>query len=144
MSWILLSLETAEAAVDAAELAALRTAAACAEQPEPLAGIVEGVLQEIRGHAAAGGWPLGPAGTLPARLEAAALSMIRYRVYARVSGRRPVGDARWHDNKDALLLLRQVARSRFQPDGPEGQDSGPQPAASDRQTWLDRSSRDGL
>ena len=140
MNWLLLTPETLQPKVNGPELGALRAAALRGGQPDPLQEILSEVILEIRGHVAAGGFGLGPADTLPENLLGAALALIRYRLYTRLPGARSITDARWHDNEDALMLLRQVARGHFQisEDTPAG------PLMTARADWFSREEQEGI
>ena len=140
MSWFLLSSETLQPKVNGPELSALRAAALRGGHPDPLQEILSEVVQEIRGYVAAGGFALGPAGSIPENLLGAALAMIRYRLYTRLPGARSITDARWHDNEDALMLLRQVARGHFQ----ITEEAPPGPLVTPREEWFGRADSEGV
>lgn len=144
MSWLPLTPETVVAKVNGPELSALRTAALRSGQADPLGEILAEVVQEIRGYVAAGGFALGPADTIPAKLCGAALVMIRYRLYSRLPGYRSVTDARWHDNEDAQMLLRQVARGRFRVAEPGEEADTPLPRLTTRARSFSRDQQEGL
>ena len=140
MNWFLLTPESLQSKVNGPELGALRAAAVRGGQPDPLQEILTEVVQEVRGHVAAGGFALGPAGFIPENLLGAVLALIRYRLYTRLPGARSITDARWHDNEDALMLLRQVARGHFQ----ITENAPPGPLVTPRKGWFSREEQEGI
>jgi hypothetical protein len=129
MSWVTLTTGDFIQATAAPELSALRTAATEKGQPDPAIEVAENIVREIRGYCA--GCPrnrLGPAGTIPAELKAAALDMFRWRLTLRLPGVKFLqDDARRAAYNDALALLAKVASCSFaieQPDEPAAVDTG--------------------
>jgi phage gp36-like protein len=125
MAWITISEDAIRSKLAAVELQALRTAALADGQADPLPEIVARTVDEVRGYiGACERNRLGPAGTIPAQLESAALAIVRYRLATRLPVRTLLTEERKEEQRDALTLLRDVAACRYaveQPDeaGPE-------------------------
>lgn len=82
---------------------------------DALPGIIAQVCEEVRGYVAGhGSNPIGPAGMIPARLESASVSIIRYRLLARLPVSAPAFlEQRRKEFEDAVALLEKVASGKF-------------------------------
>jgi phage gp36-like protein len=127
MSWAALTADEIKTRLSGPELAALQTAALATGQTDPLPDVLLQVTDEIRGYIAARN-DLGPSGTLPSQVRAAAIAIVRWRLAGRLSlgtaGSMLQGEARKKEYEDALQLLKDIAAGKFaveQPDvtGPE-------------------------
>jgi hypothetical protein len=108
------------------------------------------VVDEIRGYVAAcGSNTLGPAGTLPPRLIAAALAIFRHRAATRLPGMSGlIDDLRQREYDDALRQLRDVAACRFAVEEPAGDATssggGASPLLAQRPSHFGRQAEDGI
>jgi phage gp36-like protein len=119
MPWISITPATIGRGFAAAELSALRTVQT-APEGDPTTATIAAVVEEVRGYVAACSKnSLGPAGTIPARLEASALDVVRWRLLSRLPVQSMASDARRKAYEDAISMLRQVARCEFAVDIPE-------------------------
>ena len=128
MAWITLTEDNLAERLAAAELTAVQTAAT-GDAGNPVPEVLESVVAEVRGRVAANDRnDLGPAGTIPEELKAAALALARWRVLSRLPGMRMLqDDARRMEYTDALALLAAVANDNFaieQPEDPIEADTG--------------------
>lgn len=102
------------------EVAAAREAALADGQTDPVPGIVEQVIREVRGYVAGcKDNVLGPLGTIPDELLGAALNRIRFECATRLPGGALMDEDRRTANRDALAMLRDAAACRItltQPD----------------------------
>ena len=114
MSWIILTTADVQSRLADAELVALRNQQLAAGQPDPLPEVIERVVEEVRGYVAGcSSNVLGSAGAIPARLEDAALAIIRTRLASRLPDVGIMTEDRRTECQDALRLLRDVAACKF-------------------------------
>jgi len=119
MSWNTLAESDVQTKLAGAELAALKTAALASGQANPLTAIISQVVQEVRGYTAACNQnELGAGETIPQELETAALAIIRYRLATRLPVASLLTDVRKEEYRDALTLLRSVAKCEFRIEQP--------------------------
>ena len=119
MSWNTLAESDVQTRLSGAELTALKTAALASGQSSPLPDVITQVVQEVRARVAA--CPqnrLGEGATVPDELRACALDLIRYRLLTRLPVASLITPAREAEYKDALALLRDVARCEFRIEQP--------------------------
>jgi hypothetical protein len=122
MGWISLTEADVRTKLSGPELTALQGAALAPGQTSPLAAIVAEVAAEVRGHVAAAGRPLAAGSTIPARLQRAALALIRFELASRLPVAALMTEARTMAANDAQALLRRVADGAFEVDRPEESD----------------------
>lgn len=115
--------------LSAPELAAYRAAALKADQADPIAHLITGAINEVRGYVAGHhANTLGPVGTIPDTLLDATMALAVARIPARLPV--PLTDVRKDAKDDALQLLRQVATGKFFVAAPdEDQAAEEQPAS---------------
>lgn len=95
---------------------------------DPLPEIIATVTDLVRGYVAGcASNPMGPAGTIPARLESAAASIVRYQLLTRLPVNAPAFmEQRRKEYEDAIALLKDVASGKFAVDAlGDGQSSAP-------------------
>lgn len=151
MSWITLVPDDLAERLAAPEYDAVRKAAIGVYGQEQ-AKVLADVVAEVRGRVAACARnSLGPAGTIPSELRAAALAIFRWRFLTRVPGLKALlTDARRDEYNDALRLLEATAACKYaveQP--PDGQvepvDTGAlAPAISTRPLMWGYPAQEGL
>ncbi|MDR1304469.1 MAG: DUF1320 family protein [Verrucomicrobiales bacterium] len=128
MNWITITETAVQTRLTGAELNAFRTAAMAVGQGDPLPEVIAQVTDQVRGYVAAcPNNALGATGTIPKRLLASALDIIRYRVATRLPQMAGLIDAlREGEYKDALTLLRAVAACNYAIEDPaaDGDDTG--------------------
>lgn len=113
--WLTLSALDVRTRLSGAELAALQSAALATGQSDPLPEIIAQVVAEVRGYIAGhrvNRLELNTA-TIPAALQSACLSIIRYRLITRLPGKQLLTEDRVKENEQALTLMRMVARGNF-------------------------------
>jgi phage gp36-like protein len=110
MSWITPSADDVKTRLTGAELAAFRAVALAAGQADPLIQISADAVNEARGYIAAGGYPLGDAGTIPPQCLAPVLAIITYRFASRLPLK--VSEDRRNQYEDAIAYLRDVAAKK--------------------------------
>lgn len=112
MSWITIIEADLEARLSGPELAAFRGAALKSGQADPVAPVIRGVIDEIRGYVAGNkANTLGAGETIPSELLDAALALVVARLPARLPVR--MTEERLEAKRDAIALLRQVADGKF-------------------------------
>lgn len=148
MAWVTLSVTDVAEKLAGGELTALRTAALAAGQEDPVAAELAAVISEVRGYVAAGGFTLGAGATVPDKLKSAALAMTRFRCANRLPTKSFLTPTRMDENRDALILLRDVAAGRFmvdEPATPSTEQIGQAgPAAGQVERRYTREDQDGL
>lgn len=149
MSWITITEEDVKTRLAGAELTAFKTAALSPGQSNPLPEIISQVTDEIRGYVAACAHnTLDAAGTVPPRLLAPALNMIRYRLATRLPGMKGlIDELRQKEYNDALAVLKDVAACRFaveDPDGDATSTTSPTPDIVVPTRRFDRCSQEGI
>jgi hypothetical protein len=141
MSWSAITEADVKTGTSGLELEGLRTQALADGQADPLPGVIAQVTDEIRGYVLAGGYPVGPASTLPPQLRSAARAMIRWRLGSRLPAPALQTEPRRKEYEDALTLCRDVAARKFKPEAPAsaGPETQPAPAGhwggQTKQTW---------
>ena len=96
------------------EVDAARTAALAVDQADPVPGIIDQVVREVRGYVATCSRnSLGPAGTIPDELLGAALNRIRFECATRIPGGALLDEDRRTANRDALAMLRDAAACKI-------------------------------
>jgi phage gp36-like protein len=127
--WIEITEADVQTRLAGAELSAYRSAGKASGQPDPLPEIITAVVDEVRGYVAACSRnTLGIGTTIPAKLKASALSMIRYRLITRLP--LTIGEERKQEYRDALDLMREVAACRFAVEEPADPDTTEEIATS--------------
>jgi len=146
MSWITITTGDVQTRLTGPEMDAFRTAATAFGQVDPLPEIIAQVVDEIRGYiAACSENRLGAAGTIPPRLLATAINIIRYRYATRLPGMSSLIDPlRVAEYNDALRLLQQVAACDFSIEDPDGRDGSATPMVSGRAPQFSRQQQDGI
>lgn len=120
MAWITLTAADLLGKFAGAEDDAARTAALAVGQADPVPGIIEQVVREVRGYVAGCAQNnVGPEGTIPDELKGAALNRIRFECSTRIPGGALMDEDRRASNRDALALLRDVAACRLAITQPE-------------------------
>ncbi len=123
MAWSSITAAQVKTRLTGAELAACQTAALAAGQTDPLPEIVTQVVDEVRGYiAGCRENTLGADGTLPSKLQSAALAIIRYRLATRLPVKSLLTEERVEENKAAIRLLEQVAACKFSIEDPNSGD----------------------
>jgi hypothetical protein len=118
--WITLQPDDLASRLSEAEYNALQSAAT-GIYGNTVPTVLADVVKEVRGRVAACARnTLGPEGTIPDELKAAALALARWRCLSRLPGMRALQDeARRAEYNDALALLADVARCSFAIVAPE-------------------------
>ncbi|MFA6289936.1 MAG: hypothetical protein WC661_21340 [Opitutaceae bacterium] len=148
MAWKILTEADIADGVNGPVLAAARTAALKAAQPDPLPTELARVTREVRGRVAA--WSkntLGPAGTIPDEAETSAIDIVVYRLCKRVGSallKTEIADAK----KMADAFLVDLSRGDVaieQPEIPSGEivTSPPSPRWKARRPQFKRCQQDG-
>jgi phage gp36-like protein len=144
MSWSALTAAQVQQRFVSAELSKLSDYLA-AGQTDPVPEEISNGIAEVRGYIAAGGFPLGAGGTIPAKLVSAALSIIVFRVASRLPDSALVTDTRRRLYEDAVALLERVADRKFAVESPTESDTETtasvpieQPGAPDRVATRDK------
>ena len=148
MAWISITETDVQTRLAGAELSALKTAALADGQTNPLTEIIEQVVDEIRGYVAACERnTLGEGTTIPQKLLATALAMIRFRLSTRLPGFR-VDENRRSENEQAIRLLERVAACRFANEEPEEEATetvpSPSPSIGTRTRNFEAADQDGI
>lgn len=152
MSWITLTPTDVLSVLSAPEKQGITTAALAEGQTAEglLAVQLSETVDLVRGYVAAcASNKLGPAGTIPPRLKAVTLFLLRYRIFSRVPGLDGLlGKSREEEWKDAQTMLRDVAACRFAVEDPQGDSTsgGPtgRPSITQPTLHFDRESQDGI
>lgn len=145
--WIEITVADVQTRLAGAELSAYRGSALAQGQADPLPEIVVAVVDEIRGYVAACSRnTLGAGNTIPSKLKASALSMIRYRLITRLP--LSIGEERKQEYRDALDLMRDVASCKFAVEEPQTPDESEAiatslPAMGSRTLTFTREQQDG-
>lgn len=129
MAWTTISESDLKEQLSGAELAAYRRAALADDQADPIAGILDGVVEEVRGRIAANRDNILADGvTIPASLIHHAIAIARYRLITRL----PVtpSDARRAEYEDAMAVLRDIAAGKFSVEVPVTADDEKRQGAS--------------
>ncbi len=129
MSWIALDAAAIRTRLTDLERGAFAGSEALGEAAyDPLPEIITAVTSLVRGYVAGcASNPMGPDGTIPSRLESAAVSIVRYQLLARL----PVNAAAFMEQRrkeyeDAIALLKDVSACKFAVDTlGDGQTSTP-------------------
>lgn len=147
MAWINITEAYVQTRLTGAEVTALKTVALASGQTDPLPEIVEQVVDEVRGHVAAGGNTLGSASTIPEKLLSAALAIIRFRLTTRLP-KFTSDDNRRREYEDAVRLMERVADGKFRVEEPIVEDteesSGPSPSTSKPDRHFSRDEQEGI
>ena len=105
MAWQSLTSADVLSKLSGAELSALQTAALGDGQSDPVPGIIQAVVDEVRGYVAANhDNQLGAAGTIPSKLVSAALAIIRHRLCTRLPVASLLTEQRIREKDDAIRL----------------------------------------
>jgi hypothetical protein len=149
MAWITLAEAHVEDRMTADELSSLKTISA-SSGGTPLADVISGVSNEIRGYVGAGGYPRGVSGTIPDELLEAAVAIIRYRLILRMPLEKTLLTPGREKDKDAALdLLRNlVATGKFGIEAPATAATGSitvvGPSMSEKTRNYERDDEDGI
>lgn len=120
MSWIPITIDLLHQKSAGAEVDAARTAALALGEPDPVPGIIEQVVREVRGYVA--NCPrntLGPAGTIPDELLGQAINRIRFEAATRIPGGALMDDDRRTANRDAWTMIKDAGRCAVSIEQPE-------------------------
>lgn len=140
MSWDPISEADALTVVNAPTLAAARTAAIQDGQGDPLPATIKQVVDQVRGSVgAAGKYILGPAGTVPSKLVAAALDLLAVRLLARLDLEISAAKEKLYASAEATLKA--VAAGNFDIEEPEIPSDEPTTAPRPRITPRPRTHR---
>jgi hypothetical protein len=102
------------------EVAAAREAALADGQTDPVPGIVEQVVREVRAAVATCERnTLGPVGTIPDELLGAALNRIRFECATRLPGGALMDEDRRTANRDALRMIERAAECKVTIEQPD-------------------------
>lgn len=147
MSWNTLTEADALTVVNAPTLAAARTAAVQDGQADPLPLVITQVVDQVRGSVGASGkYILGPAGTIPSKLAAAALDLLAVRLLGRLD--LEISEAKQKLYASAEATLRAVAKGEFDIEEPEipseEPSSAPRPRITPRSRSFRRQDGDGV
>lgn len=147
MAWITLTEAAALTAVNAPTLEAARTAAIATGQADPLPLVIAQVVNQVRGSVGASGrYRLGADGTIPSKLEAAALDLLAVRLLGRLD--LEISDAKRTLYKTAEDTLRAVAAGNFDIEEPlipsDEPSSAPTPRITRRRLRYERRDADGI
>jgi phage gp36-like protein len=124
MSWLAITADEIKTRLSGPEAEALQSSALATDQVDPLPDVISQVTDEVRGYVAAhNANTLGPAGTLPPQVRAAAIAIIRWRL----SGRLAIGKAaqllqsesRRQEYEDAVSFLKDVAAGKVAIETPD-------------------------
>lgn len=119
MSWQSLTTDDVLSKLAGPELAALQSAALADGQSDPVPGIIQVVVDEVRGYVAAHSQNrLGDAGTIPSKLVSATLAIIRHRICTRLPVASLLTEQRIREKDDAIRLLERVADGRYSIEDP--------------------------
>lgn len=116
MSWVAIDADNIRSRYTQLERDAFAGAAALGEDGyDPLPEIIEQVTEMVRGYVAGcASNPMGPDGLIPQRLMDAAVSIIRYKVVARLPQTFPAfTEQRRKEYEDAIAQLKDVAACKF-------------------------------
>lgn len=148
--WITLTEADLQTALTGPELTAAKTAALAAGQGSVLDDVFAQVTREVRGHVATCERnTLGPAGTIPDELLAAAVDECVYRLCKRLPGKVLLKQERSDAHDDAVALFNRAAECKFTLEQPaEASDetiaTSPPPQWTTRDRKFDRDTQDGL
>jgi hypothetical protein len=114
MAWLEITEALVEDRLTADELSSLKTLSV-SSGGAPLADVITGVTNEVRGYVSAGGYTRGAGATIPDELFEAAVSIIRYRLILRMPAEKMLLTPGREKDKDAALALLKdlVATGRF-------------------------------
>lgn len=138
-------------AENGAVVSAAREALLADGQGDPLPGIIDSVVQEVRGRVAAGGYRLAAGSTIPAVLETTAVDLIIYRLTRRLPNLRHKHYQERAEAADKRLL--EIAKGLFaipepatpDPDFREGENRvRPKLASPNPDRKFGRTQSDGL
>ena len=147
MAWISIEEDDVKTRLAGTELSSYQTVALASGQSDPLPEIISQVVNEVRGYiAACASNTLGDGETIPDKLLAAALAMIRYRLTTRLPIE--VTEQRELEYKEAIRLLERVSECKFAIEEPEEADdeeiSSPSPNIGTRTRNFDSDDQDGI
>ncbi|MHC1762918.1 MAG: phage protein Gp36 family protein [Verrucomicrobiia bacterium] len=136
--WLSISPDDVKTRLSGPELEALQGTGLADGQVDPLPDVISQVTDEIRGYIAAHGLnTLGPAGTLPPQVRAAAIALIRWRLSGRLAIGQAAGllqtDSRRQEYEDAITFLRDVATGKIAVESPD--DTGPETMPQNEGRW---------
>lgn len=131
MAWVPITIDLLHQKSAGAEVDAARNAALATGEPDPVPGIIEQVIREVRGYVLANtkNKP-GPLGTIPDELLGQAINRIRFEAATRIPGGALLDDDRRQANRDAWAALRDAAADRMTITSPEEISAEPLPSAS--------------
>ena len=138
MAWLPITSDEVKTRLSGPEADALQGTALAEGQVDPLPDVIAQVTDEVRGYIASHGLnTLGPAGTLPPQVRAAAIAIIRWRL----AGRLAIGNAsgllqtesRRQEYEDAVSLLRDVSKGQLVVEAPEA--VGPEIIPATKGRW---------
>jgi len=147
MSWITITSDDVLTRLAGAEKASYQNAARASGQSDPLPEIIAQVTDVVRGYVAAcAANELDIGGTIPPRLLAAAVDIIRYRLTTRLP--LTLTAAREQEYKDAISLLKDVAACKFSVEDPNSSDpetssQSSTPAICPKNLHFDRRDQEG-
>lgn len=138
MAWLSINPDDVKTRLSGPELEALQGTALADGQVDPLPDVISQVTDEIRGYIAAyRPNTLGPLGTLPPQVRAAAITLIRWRLSGRLAIGQAAGllqsDSRRQEYEDATSFLRDVAAGKISVEAPE--DTGPETMPQNEGRW---------
>jgi len=138
MAWIELTESLLEDRLTADELSALKTVSVSGSAT-PLADVVSGVTNEIRGYCSAGGYPRGAGATIPDELLEAAVAISRYRLIVRLPAQKMLmTEDRRTEKNDAIQMLRDlVATGKLGIEDPATQADAVRPPGHDISVVVD-------
>lgn len=132
------------------ELAAYKSAALAVGQTDPLPGIIQQSVDEVRGYiAACARNSLEEGAAVPSKLVGATVAIIRYRLISRLPlNSAALLDTRREEYKDALRLMEQVSACKFAVEEPTIKSteviSAPSPSYSGRSRRFTRDQQEGI
>lgn len=124
MSWGPITSTDVEPRLSGAELKALQTKVLADGQTDPITPVIADTVEEVRGHIASysGDGSLGAAGTIPARLRAATIAVIAFRLTLRLpveTSDPTITAARRSEAEAAFRLFSKVESGDYVVDQPE-------------------------
>lgn len=130
MAWVELTVEDLKPRLSGPELTLLQSRALATGQSDPVPEVIAQAIDEVRGYVSSNRKNvLGPAGTIPAQLKRAAVSIAIWDLAGRPGAGGKI--VRTEDRKDAyndaMKLLERVSKDEFAVEAPES--AGPEVAA---------------
>jgi len=120
MAWTLITAENLLGKFTGGEDDAARSAALAIGQADPVPGIIEDVVREVRSAVATCAKnKLGPAGMIPDELRGAALNRIRFECATRVPGGALLDEDRRTANQNAIRMIERAADCKMTIEQPD-------------------------